>query len=199
MSSSNPNAQIGSIDNKLAATLHKIGEVYKYLLLQKGKQFGLSPIQVQILLFVAYHENASYRTVSYLSQELNITKPTVSDAVKVLHQKGYIDKSINEDTRSYSIVLKDKGRKILPDLESFDQTVVTSIKSIDKEIKPELLENLLMALSRLQEHGAVNTQRMCFNCKFLQNDAGKFYCKLLNKNLTKPDLRVDCPEFDLKE
>lgn len=196
MSSHNPKAQIGSVDKKLTAVLHKIGEVYKYLLLQVGKEFNLSPIQIQILLFIAHHEKTEYRTVSYLSQELNITKPTVSDAVKVLFKKNFIVKNTNQDTRSYSINLSEKGKSLLPKLENFDDQVLNSVKPIDHEVKADLLQHLLLTLSRLQEAGVVNQQRMCFNCIHLHKDGASLYCKLLKKALSKPDLRVDCPEFE---
>jgi len=196
MSSHNPKAQIGSVDKKLTAVLHKIGEVYKYLLLQVGKEFNLSPIQVQILLFIAHHEKAEYRTVSYLSQELNITKPTVSDAVRVLFNKKYIDKKKNEDTRSYSITLTTKGKKILPELEKFDDAVLKSVKQIQSDAKPDMLQSLLQALSHLQDNGIIDEQRMCFKCAHLDKVDSGLYCNLLKKPLKKPDLRVDCPEFE---
>jgi hypothetical protein len=109
MSIFNLNIQNQSTDNKIVAGLERLSHVFKTLLWEKAKDYNLSPIQIQILIFVQYHP-AAINTVSYLAGEFNVTKPTVSDAVKVLGQKGLISKTFSsDDSRSYSIALTDAG------------------------------------------------------------------------------------------
>ncbi len=195
MSSFDPEKQIGSVDRKLVASLHKVGEVFKSLLLQTGKMHGLSPIQIQILLFVAYHQKPGLSTVSHLSQELNLTKPTVSDAVRVLFQKGLIEKLTNEDTRSYSIFLTENGRGLLPKLEEVDKVVLQALSLLPDAAKAELLGSMLTILDTLEDKGIIRGQRMCLRCQYLHRKPTEYYCQLLEKKLLKQDLRVDCPEF----
>ncbi|WP_234859068.1 MarR family transcriptional regulator [Aquimarina aquimarini] len=57
------------------------------------------------MIFCAYHKE-NLCTVSYLAKEFNITKPTISDAVKVLEKKEMIFKNnTSSDHRSYYISL----------------------------------------------------------------------------------------------
>ncbi len=195
MASHDPEAQINSLDNKLSTTLHKIGEVYKLLLLKTGKTHGLSAIQVQILIYVAYHKEGTLRTVSHLAEELNITKPTVSDAVKTLFQKQLINKSTNEDTRSYSITLTPLGQATVSQLEDFDEEILTALAKLDLAAKSSLLETSLSLLSKLEKDNVIGQQRMCLSCKHLIQKSGDRYCNLLRQPLSTSDLRIDCEEF----
>ena len=82
----NPDQQEKDISSKIVAGLERISEVFKVLLWEKAKMVGLSPIQIQMLIFIAFHKQ-ELCNVSHLAKEFNITKPTVSDAIKVLDKK----------------------------------------------------------------------------------------------------------------
>ena len=85
----NPEFQNQNTSSKIIVALERISEAFKVLLWDKAKEYGLSPIQIQILIFVAYHKQ-ELCNVSHLANEFNITKPTVSDAIKALVNKNYI-------------------------------------------------------------------------------------------------------------
>ena len=98
-------SQQQNLTSKVVVGLERISEVFKTLLWDQSKATGLSPIQIQIIVFVAYHKPELCK-VSYLAQEFNVTKPTVSDAVRVLLLKGFIEKKdAGGDSRSYIIGL----------------------------------------------------------------------------------------------
>jgi len=82
-----PQNQEGDLSGKIVIGLERISEVIKVLLWEKAKDLCLSPIQ--ILIFVAYHKSA-YCNVSHLAKEFNITKATISDAIKTLLKKELI-------------------------------------------------------------------------------------------------------------
>ena len=48
---------------KLLIGLERISQAFKVLLWNKAKEYGLSPIQIQILIFVAHHKS-EYNNVS---------------------------------------------------------------------------------------------------------------------------------------
>ena len=99
----NPEQQQHDISSKIVVGLERISEVFKVLLWEKAKKVGLSPIQIQLLLFIAFHKQ-ELCNVSHLAKEFNITKPTVSDAIKILAQKEMILKDFSStDSRSYTI------------------------------------------------------------------------------------------------
>src|SRR5690606_4437536 len=77
------------------------------------KTYGLSPIQIQILIFISNHKE-ELSSVSNLAKEFHVTKPTISDAVKALDQKGLIIKNYSTaDSRSYTIFLSELGKEML--------------------------------------------------------------------------------------
>ena len=102
-----------SLTVKIVVGLERISEIFRTLLWAEAKKFGMSPIQIQILIFVAYHKSVLC-TVSYLAKEFDVTKPTISDAIKALEQKQLILKDYSGlDSRSYSIVLSEKGKELV--------------------------------------------------------------------------------------
>ncbi|MEE9439784.1 MAG: helix-turn-helix domain-containing protein [Saprospiraceae bacterium] len=85
-----------------------MSEAFKSLLLNYAKEIGISPIQIQLLIFIAYHKS-EYCKVRYLANGFNITKPTISEAIKVLNKKELLQKKYTEfDNRSFTISLTEK-------------------------------------------------------------------------------------------
>ncbi len=104
-----PHYQESDLTVKTVVGLERISEAFKVLLREKAKQLGLSPIQIQILLFVSSHKE-QLCNVSFLASEFNVTKPTISDAVKSLNVKGLISKQHSDkDSRSFTIKLSQSG------------------------------------------------------------------------------------------
>lgn len=111
MSSFNPERQENKIESKIVVALERISEAFRVLLWNESKSNALSPIQIQILIFLLFHSEAQCK-VSYLAEEFNMTKATISDSVKVLLLKKLIKKTGDElDTRSYTISLTAGGKK----------------------------------------------------------------------------------------
>ena len=65
------------LESKILNGLERLSEVLKSLLWEKAKIHGISPIQIQILLFVSNH-HLDICNVSYLAKEFNVTKATIS-------------------------------------------------------------------------------------------------------------------------
>ena len=78
-----------NIESKIIASLERVSQAFRVLLWQESKDFSLSPIQVQVLIFLLHH-SVEKKTVSYLADEFNVTKATISDTVKSLEQKQLI-------------------------------------------------------------------------------------------------------------
>jgi DNA-binding MarR family transcriptional regulator len=195
MSIFNLNIQNENTDNKIAAGLERLSHVFKTLLWEKAKEFGLSPIQIQILIFIQYH-SPEKNTVSYLAKEFNITKPTVSDAVKALEQKKLIEKiSDNNDSRSYNLNITDYGKKIVKETEDYTNPVSQLLSGIPQSDKEILWSAISDIIHKLNSQGIINVQRSCKNCIYLTSNNQEYYCNLLKQPLNRSDLRIDCPEF----
>ena len=105
-----PIQQENNLDAKITFALERISLVFKSMQLDQSKKNNMSPIQTQILIFLLYHSPIHHK-VSYLAQEFNLTKATISDSVKVLIQKGLIQKKTDpQDSRSFSLNLTSEGK-----------------------------------------------------------------------------------------
>jgi DNA-binding MarR family transcriptional regulator len=184
------------LDNKIVAGLERLSQVFRVLLWEKAKVHGLSPIQIQLLIFIQHH-TIDKSTVSYLAQEFNVTKPTISDAIKVLEQKKMIKKQGDEsDTRSYNIRLTSAGKNIVSEAEHFVNPIAEVIAGISQPEKLVLWENIAKLISQLHQSGTINVQRTCYYCKHFSAKSRTPYCKLLEQKLLPTDIRIDCAEFE---
>lgn len=194
----NPELQNEHTSSKIIAALQRISEAFKVLLWDKAKEFGLSPIQIQILIFVAYHKQALCN-VSHLAQEFNITKPTVSDAVKALLNKGHIEKDFSpSDSRSYSIILTSSGKDLIKKTEDFAHPIKANLNEVDETKLQDLFSTLSKVIYKLNQTGILTVQRTCFGCKFYEKKGTTHVCNLLKTELLDSEIRIDCPEFDAK-
>lgn len=194
----NPEHQETDVSSKIVAGLERISEAFKVLLWDKAKLLGLSPIQIQILIFIAYHKT-EFCNVSHLAKEFNITKPTISDAIRVLDKKGLITKEFSSsDSRSYAIGLSATGRTMVDETSDFANPLKTQLTTINQPDLDALFGTLSKLIYQLNRSGILTVQRTCYACKFYSRDNKQDYCHLLDKALLNTDIRLDCPEFEEK-
>ena len=192
----NQKNQEQDISSKIVVGLQRISEAFKVLLWEKAKEFGLSPIQIQILIFIANHKE-EFCNVSYLAKEFNLTKPTISDAVKALEKKELIVKDYSStDNRSYSIFLSELGKETVFKNEDFANPIHKEIKNITPEEQESLFTTLSSLIYLLNKKGVLTVQRTCFSCKFYSNKNNQHHCNLLQKELLNSEIRLDCNEFE---
>ena len=189
-----------NIESKIIAALERVSQAFRVLLWQESKDFALSPIQVQVLIFLLHHSEEK-RKVSYLASEFNMTKATISDTIKSLEQKQHIKKIQQQhDTRSYTIQLTAKGKNIALKTSLFSKEIKAPIDRLHDDDKENLLLSLMNIIRHLTQSEVITIQRMCLTCVHYQSSANgqKHFCKLLNQNLHVTDLRIDCPEHENK-
>lgn len=190
------NHQNSSIESKIVASLERVSQAFRVLLWNESKEFSLTPIQVQLLIFLLHHSDEK-RKVSYLAGEFNMTKATISDTVKTLEQKQLITKEYEpHDTRSYIIQLTEKGKVMAEQTSLFAKQIQAPIDKLDPTDKENLLLSLLGIILHLNKAGIITVQRMCFTCHFYKSDKNgqKHFCGLLNAKLAETELRIDCAE-----
>ena len=196
-SSFNLSEQNQKIESRIVVALERISEAFRVLLWNESKENSLSPIQIQILIFIYFHSQEKCK-VGYLADEFNMTKATISDSVKVLLSKELVAKETDPiDTRSYSISLTAEGKKIAKKTSLFASSIEQPLEKLTEEQKAIMLNGLLKLIYDLNKSGIITIQRMCFTCSNYQVEKGIHYCKLLKSRLTESELRVDCPEHEL--
>jgi DNA-binding MarR family transcriptional regulator len=196
MSSFNYKEQEYKIESRIVVALERVSEAFRVLLWNEGKDHSLSPIQVQILIFLLF-QPAKRCTVSILAAEFNMTKATISDSVKVLVLKKFIKKTEGEDSRSQTIILTSAGKKIAEKVSLFTSAIEQPLNQLTAEQKSVMLYGLLRLISDLNTAGIITTQRMCFTCVQYSYQNGMHYCNLLQSQLKTGDLRIDCPEHTI--
>lgn len=187
-----------SMESKIVASLERIAQAFRVLLWQESKEFSLSPIQVQVLIFLLYHSDEK-RKVSYLAEEFNMTKATISETIKTLEQKNLITKEYEpHDTRSYVIHLTEKGMEIAGETSLFTKEIRTPVDQLSTEDKQNLLLSLLNIIRYLNRSEVITLQRMCMTCAYYRSSGEEHFCSLLRQPLHVKDLRIDCPEHQMQ-
>lgn len=194
----NPKLQEQNISSKIVAGLERVSEVFKVLLWEKAKLVGLSPIQIQILIFIAFHKQELCH-VSHLAKEFNVTKPTISDAVKVLVKKGMVSKDFStSDSRSYSLQLTKLGIQLVTETNDFAKPLKEQLDKFNQSELESLFGRISELIYQLNRSGILTIQRTCYGCAFYQKNNGTDYCNLLQKKLKNTEIRLDCPEYEEK-
>ncbi|WP_421893317.1 MarR family winged helix-turn-helix transcriptional regulator [Marinoscillum sp.] len=187
------------VRSKIVVGLERIGEVFRALLWDYAKSVGISPIQIQILVFVAHHK-PEYCTVSYLAMEFNVTKPTISDAVKVLEQKQMVKRIDSlKDKRSYQVSLTTQGKNLVDEVYGYGGPFLRELNNFDSSQLEGLYHSITHIIYGLNKHGIIQVQRTCYACAFHQSSDHQHFCTLLDKELTTSNIRLDCPEYAAKE
>lgn len=185
-----------STESKIVASLERISQAFRVMLWNESKEHSLSPIQIQVLVFLLHHSEEK-RKVTYLADEFNMTKATISDTIRTLEQKELIKKEYEpHDTRSYIIQLTKKGKSIANKTSLFAEQLQVPIDKLHVDGKENLLLSLISIIQHLNKSGVITIQRMCLTCSHYKKaeNGQKHFCKLLNQNLYTKDLRIDCTE-----
>ncbi|MCU0427607.1 MAG: MarR family winged helix-turn-helix transcriptional regulator [Candidatus Kapabacteria bacterium] len=198
----NPHYNSLNTSSKIVIAFERISEAFRVMLWQVSKSTGLSPLQIQILTFLAFH-NPEQRTVSYLAEEFNMTKPTISDAIKSLEEKSIVKKEPSlVDSRSYTINLTEKGNLLAQQTSIFANQFTSALGSMPPIEQEFLLEHLLMIIQNFHKKGILTIQRTCFSCSFFKRypmrsaESQNSYCSLLDIQLQASDVRLDCPHHE---
>ncbi len=189
--------QNSNVDGRIVAALERVSQAFRALLWNEGKENSLSPIQVQVLIFLLHHSTDKGK-VGYLADEFNMTKATISETVKSLEEKKQVRKEYdNLDTRSFTIHLTKNGKALAVETSHFAAELQTPINKLADADKENLLLSLLDIIRHLNQQGIITIQRMCLTCVHYRpmNNGKVHFCQLLNQKLASTELRIDCPEY----
>ncbi|WP_343694481.1 MarR family winged helix-turn-helix transcriptional regulator [Flavobacterium sp.] len=186
--------QNNNLDGKITAGFERLSQVFRVLLWEKAKKYDLSPIQIQLLIFIKHHTK-NRATVSYMAKEFNLTKATISDTIKILEQKKYISKTVNTaDSRSYTMELTTKGLEMVLLIEDFTDPLFDLISVKSQNEKTILWNTVSSLIQQLHDLHVINVQSTCHNCGYFVQQNGNNHCKLLAVKLENSDIRLDCQD-----
>jgi DNA-binding MarR family transcriptional regulator len=187
------------LDAKLVAALERAGQALRVQMWDKAKRHGLTPTQLHVLLRLASDPPAR-RRIGALAAELDVTHPTVSDAVAVLRRKGVVARE--SASRKAALGLTARGRRLADELADWDRRTREILVHLPAADKQTTLQLLLDTIAGLQRTGAITVARMCVTCRFFRRDAHPgdraqpHHCALVDMPLGTGELRVDCAEHE---
>lgn len=182
------------IDSRIASSLEKLTQVQKVLLWDTAMSEGLSPIQIQFIIFLNRH-SADLRRVGILADEFDLTKATVSDAVKNLAKKGLLIKlKTQDDKRSYILELTAEGKKIAKKITNWQEILISHISRMSGSDKQNVSLFLARLIKSLFEEGIISVARMCTTCENFRKGRPN-RCGLTGRHFTESELNFDCDSY----
>ena len=189
--------QLEPLGQRVAFALERLAAVLRENAWQEAVPQGLTPTQAEILSLLGRHPGMALKE---LASRLGVRPPTASDAVKVLVEKGWVEKGRHpDDRRALWLRLTSAGRQrssSTTDWSSFMARAVEELEAGDGEV---LYRSLLALIAHLQREGRIPVARLCLTCRHFRRQVHDdpqrpHHCTLLDSPLRDRDLRVDCPE-----
>jgi DNA-binding MarR family transcriptional regulator len=185
----------------IIASVERLAGLFRLLLWDAGKQEKLSPIQIQFLIFLEGRAQ-ELRTVSQLAREFNLTKATVSDAIKTLVAKGLVEKRTSaQDGRIATLQLTGGGRRAAARLRGWSDPVKARLRACPAGVKEDAALFLMDLIRSLQESGVIKVARMCLGCANFRRNAAPgsdrpHRCALTGRSVGNADLKTDCRSYE---
>lgn len=191
------------IDSRIVVALERISQTLRILLWEVAKEHGLSPIQIQFLVFLNTHSKERCR-VSHLAREFDLTQATVSDAIKVLWEKGLIVKKPSQlDGRASTLGLTLSGKRLAVKLSGWQTAITEQMTQFSPEVKETVMIFLMEHIALLQRAGIISIAKMCIACSFFRRDVHRgsrkpHHCGLTDRPIGNWELKFDCNKHQPK-
>ena len=189
------------LEENLIAILDKITEIKRSMLWEISETYGLTPLQIQILLLIK--RCAQYKKINPtdIVKELYVSKATASSAVKTLLKKEMIEKNINNnDNRSFYVSLTKKAGFIITHIEQTTHTMQRYLTQIDKNDKRVAFGVLIRMVKAMQDDGAIDYIALCINCEYCKQLSGNtFMCSFTKRTFKYDGINIGCCNFTDKK
>lgn len=180
------------LDRRLADAVERLGDTARAMLRRTAAAEGLSPTQAQLLLRIT-SATAPPEGTGALAGWLEVSAPTVSDALHTLAGKGLAERGRSPGPRAWTVT--ERGREVAGRLQRWRDPLLAALRDEPPAAKAQALTSLLQMIAALHAEGHISVARTCLTCRFFRGDpAGDAWCTLLDTALSPASLRVDCPE-----
>lgn len=186
-------------ESKIITLIDKISKIMKAKLWEKAKKYGITETQGQIILHLLFSPEGR-KNISFIAEELGVSKPTISRAVDNLIEKGLVEKSVNpSNRRSHILSLTPKGVETSIEISGYAKDIRKAIGKIEKEKKNEILLSLLLIISKMVENNLAKPIASCIFCTFMaEAKDGSMFCSKLNTFIKPEIIKIDCSYFESK-
>ena len=186
------------LERRISVALHKLGLAMKQRGWNQANEDGLSPTQGQI---IAALTSGGPLSGSELAEQLGVSLPTVSDSVRVLVDKGLLNKERDpRHPRATLLSLTKEGRAVAGRVSQWPDFMVGAVASLGAEEREVLLRTLIKMIHSLQQSGVITTDKMCVSCNYFRPRVHEgerpHHCALVDSPMADQHLRVDCAEHE---
>ena len=162
------------------------------LIRKRGEALGLSPSQVQILLFLSY-AHPRYRRTTAIAKRFSIAPATACRILNTLERKGLIRRRRHqEDRRGVEIELTAAGRRMVAQLTGIGEQLIAYLDELKAEERHILTDALRKILHSLEESGYLAQVVICRSCPHFRESAypgtrKPHLCQLTGERLTEEE------------
>ncbi|MBM3658412.1 MAG: winged helix-turn-helix transcriptional regulator [Actinobacteria bacterium] len=181
------------LDRKVLAAVERLGRALRAARQDVATRHEVSLLGLSVIETLA---DGRPRRVGDLAAELDVSQPTVSDAVAVLDRRGLIRRDRDPaDLRSTLVALTARGGRVAADTAT-ELAPLLAAGSGTATDRATTLRVLLGEIARLHAAGVITVNRSCLDCLHYRppGTRSRARCLLLATSLADRDLRVDCPE-----
>ncbi|MDX1919795.1 MAG: MarR family winged helix-turn-helix transcriptional regulator [Candidatus Caenarcaniphilales bacterium] len=189
-----PNFQTLSLESKVVTGLGRISEAFRLVLLREAQTSNLTPVQIQILVFMKFHNNVA-TNIHALSDELNLPLIDIYNEASDLIDKSLIaKKEIGDNHQNVTFSLTARGKMAATKLSLYADKILSQVSNFQKDDLEKFYGYILNLILELQKNDLLSMNRMCLCCKHFSENEEKYSCTLLEKELEFKELRIDCAE-----
>lgn len=88
--------------------------------------------------------------IGELARSLGLTQPAVSQTVKAMRERGFVETSAGPDARTRTVALSERGKELVPLLEAEWRATEAAVAELDDEV-PYALSQVVRDLERILE------------------------------------------------
>jgi DNA-binding MarR family transcriptional regulator len=183
---------------RVGTGLQKLSLALKTQAWHGAEQSGLTPTQGQVLSLL---QSRGELRLNDVAESLGIRASTASESVRVLVEKGYIQKQrATDDARAVSLALTESGKKEAQLASSWPDFLVGAIDTLPPSEQEAFFLTLVKMIRTLQTKEQIPNSRMCVSCEHFKPNEDPTQdkphaCALLSATMSSYDLRIDCPEY----
>ena len=153
------------LDRKVLAAVERLGRALRAARQDVATRHEVSLLGLSVIETLA---DGRPRRVGDLAAELDVSQPTVSDAVTVLDKRGLIRRDRDPaDLRSTLVALTDDGDRLAADAAAELAPLLAAGSGTDAD-RATTLRVLLGEIARLQAAGVITVNRSCLSCRHYQ-------------------------------
>lgn len=196
-----PESQHLRVDSKIVSAMERLNQAFRVLLWERAQRHGLSPIQIQILIFLLNH-GTSFGRVGQLAREFGLTAATISDAVSALEDKKLLARLISrDDRRAINLKLTPAGKRLALKLDDWADVIRDAAGELSTRDQTAVLNSLMKIIETLRNENVISVARICLTCRYFDKNAhssstAPHHCNFFKRPMAATDLRVDCAEHE---